>query len=283
MLHSRIIASILVKNGIAVQSYGYKRYLPVGSPIITAEHLCSWGADEIVLLDIDASTNNTKPDTKLVEQVRQVCNIPLTVGGGIHHMDDIAQLMHAGADKIVLNNAFLCHPSLVRDAAHRYGNQCIIISIDAKENSCGPGWKTYSKSAPSEADTDVISAAKKAQDIGAGEILLGSVDRDGTYEGYDLKLIEVVHQTLSIPIIAMGGAGKIQHFMDVLDFPYVAAAASNIFHHSEHSLALIKKAVRERGAMPRPNNTLAYANNAQRDDGRVLKRTDLTHFRLHDD
>ncbi len=271
MLKKRIIATILVDHGIAVQSYGFSRRLPIGSPVIAAEYLDRWGADEIVLLDIAASKRHTVPDPRLIEKVSRACSLPVAVGGGISTLAQIAELMSAGADKVVVNTAFLRQASFVSAAAHRYGRQCVIVSIDAVA-AASDRWAVYSATCPDRAGEPVGPLAAHAQEQGAGEIMIGSVDRDGTRRGFDLGLARHVRDHVSVPLIAVGGAGCPRDFLEVLEVPATAAAAGNYFHYFEHSIALAKKAMSGDGADVRMSHALGYQRHKQSTDARVISR-----------
>ncbi|MCW8914493.1 MAG: HisA/HisF-related TIM barrel protein [Magnetovibrio sp.] len=270
MVKKRIIATILVRNGIAVQSYGFSRYLPIGCPVITAEYLDRWGADEIVLLDIGASRNEQSIDPALVQKVARAARIPLAVGGGIKNMEQIAELMANGADKIVLNTVFLENPQFISEAAHIYGRQCIIVSIDAVKDKTAGIWASYSNARPDLAGEDVFALTARAEEMGAGEILLASVDQDGTCAGYDLDLVHKAHEQLDVPLISLGGAGAPNDFAEVLKGPCAAAAAGNYFQHFEHSIALVKHALHDLDYAVRKHRVLHYDAIEQTNNGRVL-------------
>lgn len=266
MLRKRLIGTILVKDDVAVQSYGFKRYTPIGSPVICAEYLDAWGADEIALLDISASKRGSGPNLEMVSKVAAKSRVPLMVGGGICTMKDVHDTVEAGADKIAMNSAFIRQPKLLREASESYGAQCIIASLDAIRTPAG-----YSLYMDPQG-RDIISAAKFALELGAGEILLNSVDQDGSLGGYALDLVSSVNKTVNIPLIALGGAGAPLHFEELLREPNVAAAAGNYFQHFEHSIAVLKHHLVSKGFPIRQKSGLEYVNINQTPDGR-LKRT----------
>lgn len=239
MLKKRIIANLVVKDGVVVQSIGFRKYLPVGKPDIAIEFLNQWGIDEIILTDISASTLGKGPDFKMIRNATNKCFIPLTVGGGITHVDHIKELMHCGADKIALNQAALHQTNLITEAAHVFGNQSVVISIDGI--STVDGYKVYDYLNKRITDYKVGLFAFTREELGAGEILINSVDRDGSYLGYDIQLINQVCSTVNIPVIACGGAKNANDMIVVLKATNAsAAAAGNFFHFTEHSVNTTK-------------------------------------------
>jgi cyclase len=244
MLKKRIIANLVVKNGVVVQSIGFRKYLPVGKPEIAIEFLNQWGIDEIIMTDISASALRRGPEFKMIRNATIKCFAPLTIGGGITHVDYIKELMQCGADKIALNQAALYQTNLITEAAHVFGNQCVVISIDgiATDN----GYRVYDYLNKKATDYEPGSFAHANQQAGAGEILINSVDRDGSYLGYDLALINDVCSKVNIPVIACGGAKNASDMIEVLKVTNASAAsAGNFFHFTEHSVnttkALLKK------------------------------------------
>jgi cyclase len=266
MLRKRLIGTILVKDNVAVQSYGFRRYTPIGSPVICAEYLDAWGADEIALLDISASKNRSGPNLEMISKVAAKSRVPLMVGGGISTMKEVHDTVEAGADKIAMNTAFILQPELLREASENYGAQCIIASLDAIRTS--DGYSLYRD----DEGRDIVTAAKLAEELGAGEILLNSVDQDGSLEGYALDLISKVNRAVNVPLIALGGAGAPLHFEEILNEPNVAAAAGNYFQHFEHSIAVLKHHLGTKGFPIRQKSGLEYMNVSHTLDGR-LKRT----------
>ena len=204
MLKKRVAATLVVSNGIVVQSINFKKYLPVGKPPIAVEFLNQWGIDEIILLDISASRNNKEPDFEMIKKASAKCYVPLTVGGGITCVDHIKELMHCGADKISLNHSALVKPRLITDAALLFGDQCVLVSIDAVKTE--KGYRVYDYVNKLILDKSPGQLAKEVQSMGAGEILVNSVDKDGSYTGYDISLINAVCNEVTVPVICCGGA-----------------------------------------------------------------------------
>ena len=269
MSPKRLIGCILVRNQIAVQSFGFRHYLPIGKPEIVAEFLNRWGVDEIVLLDMDASPEGRSPNLKMVQEVAAKIFTPLTVGGGVSSLSDFQALLHAGADKVSVNTALTKSPELLREAAECAGSQCVIASIDAQFSDAG-----YRTRDLTGFDSLLVEdAARLAEEMGAGEILLNSVAHEGSRNGFDLPLINQVCALTSIPIIAMGGAGHPMHVVDVMQIESVSAVAiGNMFHHSEHSVAMIKAYVKSKGLAVR--TATGFENNYGEfdEDGRLLKK-----------
>ena len=239
MLKTRIIAVLIIKNGIVVQSVGFERYLPIGSPSVAIEYLNKWGIDEIVYLDIDATPMGRKPQFQHISEYSKHCQVPLTIGGGIKEVDDIKRALHGGADKIVINSAALRNRRLINEGARLFGTQCIMISIDAKMISENE-YETYVNSGSIVTGWTPAEHATMAVENGAGEILLNSIDRNGSKQGYDVGLIKQVENIVNIPIIVCGGAGHPKDFREVLLYNISAVAAGNFFHYSEHSVTTLK-------------------------------------------
>ncbi|TGK83412.1 imidazole glycerol phosphate synthase subunit HisF [Leptospira montravelensis] len=244
MLKKRIIAVVIVKDDIVVQSIGFRRYLPIGKPEITLEFLTSWGIDEIVYLDISATKNQKQPNYDLIRKAAKKCYVPLTVGGGIRRMDQVHELMSAGADKVSLNHIAYNEFSFVKEVALAYGNQCVVTSIDVIKTASG--YQVYDYIKKQGIELNPADYAKRLADSGAGEIFLNSVDRDGSYLGYDLDLIQSVTNSVSIPVICCGGAKNASDMVHVFSNTKVsAAAASNFFQFTEHSVNVSKSFVRK--------------------------------------
>ena len=244
MLKKRIAANLVVKDGIVVQSINFRKYLPVGKPSIAIEFLNQWGIDEIILTDISASRYKRAPDFKMIRNATQKCYVPLTVGGGISDINHIKELMHCGADKISLNQSAIYKPELITQAAHIFGNQCVVISIDAIHEKTS--YKVYDYLKKQPLDITPHEFAKKVEDMGAGEILINSVDKDGSYAGYDIELINAVCNVVTVPVICCGGAKNAKDLIDVFKATKVSAAsAANFFHFIEHSVNITKANVRK--------------------------------------
>lgn len=244
MLKKRIIANLVVKNGVVVQSIGFRKYLPVGKPDIAIEFLNQWGIDEIILTDISASARGIGPDFDMIRKATKKCFVPLTIGGGITHVDHIKELMHCGADKIALNQAALYQPEFITEAAHIFGNQCVVVSIDGIQTANGYWVYDYlQKKITGHKPGDF---ARMAQEAGTGEILINSIDRDGSYLGYDLPLVNEVCAHVNIPVIACGGAKNASHMIEVLKHTNASAAsAGNFFHFTEHSVNITKTHIKK--------------------------------------
>ncbi len=274
MLKKRIVAVLLVKDDIVVQSIGFERYLPVGKPAIAVEFLNQWGIDEIILLDITASRKRREPNFATVRALAQYCRVPLTVGGGITHLAHIHELMHCGADKVAFNQAALHHPDLLTEAARVFGDQCIVASIDVRSvSNC---YLIYDYLTGQTLDQSPCGHASRLQAMGAGEILLNSVDRDGMKSGFDLDLIKQTADVVTVPLIVCGGAGVPAHFLDVLEKTSVSAiAAANFFHFFEHSVTITKALTHRHHAVRHETHAL-YQDNSLDAMGRLLKKPDAT-------
>lgn len=272
MLKKRIAATLIVKDGIVVQSINFHKYLPVGKPSIAIEFLNLWGIDEIILLDISATRNGKEPDYELIKNASRKCYVPLTVGGGISKVKHIEHLMQCGADKVSLNSSSISNPQLISEAAHIFGDQCVVVSIDAVQTENGYRVYDYLSKKPLKLAPD--DWAIKAQDFGAGEIYINSVNRDGSYKGYDIELINKICSTVSIPVICAGGAKNADDFIKVLNETNVSAAsAANFFHFTEHSVNTAKSMIDK--YIPVRIETFAnYADNNFDEHLRLLKKSD---------
>lgn len=239
MLKKRITATLVVKDEIVVQSIGFKRYLPIGKPAIAIEYLNSWGIDEIIILDISATVNGRMPNYEMIRNASLKCYVPLTVGGGICDIKHIKELMQCGSDKVALNHSAIFQPELIKHAAQIFGNQCVVVSIDAVNTS--DGYRVYDYITQKALSITPAEMAKKSVELGAGEILINSVERDGSYLGYDKVLINSVCTEVTVPVIVCGGAKNAKDMIDVLQNTSASAAsASNFFHFTEHSVNITK-------------------------------------------
>ena len=272
MLKKRIAATLVVKDGIVVQSINFKKYLPVGRAAIAIEFLNQWGIDEIILLDISASSAKRGPDFNMITKSSAKCYVPLTVGGGITGINDIEELMLCGADKISLNQSILHKPNLVTQAAKMFGNQCVVASIDAVKTD--RGYQVYDYLTGSVLPESPSMLAAKCEDHGAGEILINSVDKDGSYNGYDIPLINSVCESVAVPVIGCGGARNANDIINVFQKTKVSAAsAANFFHFTEHAVN-ITKAVINRTIPVRVEAYADYTGNKFSEDLRVNKKDD---------
>lgn len=249
MLTKRIIPCFDVLDGRVVKHVGFlENRRDAGDPVVLAERYSAEGADELVLLDISASEEGRLATLRVVEEVATKVNIPLTVGGGVSEMEDVRSLLLAGADKVSMNTGAVRNPQLIREAARRFGDQCIVVAIDANLNGTMGTYEVMIKGGKVGTGQDVISWAKKAVSLGAGEILLTSFRQDGTREGFDLTLTRLVANAVPVPVIASGGAGKKEHFASVLTEGMAdAALAASIFHFEETSIQQVKSHLRQRG------------------------------------
>jgi len=240
MLTKRIIPCLDVKDGRVVKGVNFVNLKDAGDPVEVAAIYDQAGADELVFLDITASHEKRSIILDVVAATAEKVFMPLTVGGGISTIDDIRALLNAGADKVSLNSAAIKNPGLVTEAAERFGSQCIVVAIDAKKN--GKAWDVYINGGRIKTDREAVRWAKTAQALGAGEILLTSMDADGTKDGYDLALTRAICSAVNIPVIASGGAGKIEHFYDVFAKTGAdAALAASVFHYRELEICKIKE------------------------------------------
>ena len=239
-LAKRIIPCLDVTNGRVVKGVNFIGIRDAGDPIEISRRYDDQGADELTFLDITASSDDRDLILHIIEEVAAQVFIPLTVGGGVRKVEDVRRLLNAGADKVSINTSAVQNPELVREAADRYGSQCIVVAIDAKraEN----GWQVFTHGGRNATGLDVIEWAKKMQALGAGEILLTSMDRDGTRNGFDLALIRSVSDTVEVPVIASGGVGNLQHLVDgIVDGHADAVLAASIFHYGEYTVRQAKE------------------------------------------
>jgi imidazole glycerol-phosphate synthase subunit HisF len=245
MLKKRVIAVVIVNQGIVVQSIQFNQYLPIGKPEITIEFLNSWGIDEIIYLDISATRKSVEPDYEMIRRSAKKCFVPLTVGGGIRNIKQVSELMHAGADKVSVNNTSLNNLTLISKIASLYGNQCVVASLDVIKTK--EGYEVYDYVSKKTIGKSPVSFVKELEYNGAGEIFLNSVDRDGSYQGYDIELVRKVSEAVDIPVICCGGAKNASDFLEVFSKTNVSAAgAANFFHFTEHSVNTTKSIVSQK-------------------------------------
>lgn len=247
MLSKRIIPCLDVFMGKVVKGINFINIKEVGDPVASAKFYNDEGADEIVFLDITASYEGRKTMLDIVEKAAENIFIPLTVGGGIRDIEDIRNTLKAGADKVSLNSSAVKNPDIIDKASSKFGNQCITIALDAKRRKDNTGFNVYINGGRTDTGLDAVKWAKEAQKRGAGEILLTSMDYDGTKAGYDIPLTKVICSEVSIPVIASGGCGRIEHFYDALkDGMADAALAASLFHYRELSIRQVKEYLKDR-------------------------------------
>lgn len=244
----RIIPCLDVKDGRVVKGVNFVNIIDAGDPAEVGAAYDKSGADELVFLDITASSDARTTAVEMVRQVAQKVFIPFTVGGGIRTVDDFKVILREGADKVSVNSAAIMNPQLISDAADKFGSQCVVVAIDAKRRSDGSGWNIYKNGGRIDMGIDAVEWAMKADSLGAGEILLTSMDGDGTKAGYDLELTEAVAENVSIPVIASGGAGTMEHFYEAFTVGKAdAALAASLFHFKEMEIRDLKQYLRNKG------------------------------------
>ena len=249
---NRIIPCLDVHNGRVVKGVNFVDLRDAGDPVEIGKAYDKAGADELVFLDITASSDARETVVDMVRKVAETVFIPFTVGGGIRTVDDFRALLREGADKISINSSAINTPRLISDAADKFGSQCVVVAIDAKRRADGSGWNIYKNGGRIDVGIDAVEWAKKVEQLGAGEILLTSMDCDGTKAGYDLELTRIIAEEVSIPVIASGGAGTLEHFEEVLtDGKADAALAASLFHYKELEIREVKEYLREKGVSVR--------------------------------
>jgi len=248
MLAKRIIPCLDVDNGRVVKGIRFVSLTDAGDPVEQAKRYDEEGADELTFLDITASSDTRDIVTELVRRVADEVFIPFTVGGGLRSVEDIRAILRAGADKITLNTAAVENPRLISDCAETFGSQCIVVAIDARRRAGGSGWEVFTHGGRRAVGMDALEWSVRAQNLGAGELLLTSMDRDGTRDGYDIELTRAVSDAVRIPVIASGGAGRVEHFYEALvDGGASAVLAASLFHFGELSIGDVKNYLRGRG------------------------------------
>jgi len=247
-LAKRVIPCLDVTAGRVVKGVNFVALRDAGDPVEIAARYDAEGADELCFLDITASSDERDIIVHVIEAVAERVFIPLTVGGGVRKVEDVRRLLNAGADKVSINTAAVQNPELIRAASGRVGNQCIVVAIDAKRRADGPGWEVYTHGGRRSTGIDAVDWARRMQEAGAGEILLTSMDRDGTREGFDLGLTRAVSDAVTVPVIASGGVGTLAHMAEgVLEGGADAVLAASIFHFGEYSVRQAKEYMRSRG------------------------------------
>ena len=246
MLKNRIIPCLDVKNGRVVKGINFVDLKDAGDPVIQAKIYSDGGADEICFLDITASNENRDTIYDVVEKTSKKCFVPLTVGGGVRSIEDINKLLSCGADKVSINTAAVKNQKVVEDSSKKFGSQCIVVAIDAKRS--GNKWEIFTHGGRNKTGIDAIEFSKKMEESGAGELLVTSMDRDGTQVGYDLELMSKISSMVNIPVIASGGVGNLDHLVDGIKIGSVSAVlAASIFHYGKHSIKEAKEYLDSKG------------------------------------
>lgn len=247
MLTKRIIPCLDVKDGRVVKGINFVQLMDAGDPVSVGEAYSKAGADELVFLDITATSDARATVVDMVRKVAEKVFIPFTVGGGIRTVEDIRAMLREGADKCSLNSAAINRPEFISEAAEKFGSQCVVVAIDARRRPDGSGWNVFRNGGRVDTGLDAVEWAAKADQLGAGEILLTSMDCDGTKAGYDLELTRQIADEVSVPVIASGGAGTCEHFYDAFVKGHAdAALAASLFHYKELEISEVKKYLSER-------------------------------------
>lgn len=246
MLKLRVIPCLDVKEGRVVKGVNFVSLRDAGDPVEQAKLYDAAGADELTFLDITASVENRDTILDVVRRTAEAICLPLTVGGGVRTCADMRRLLLAGADKCAVNSAAIKNPDLIREASERFGSQCIVVAIDARSNGQGR-WEVYAKGGREPTELDVVEWARKMQDLGAGEILLTSMDRDGTRAGFDLDLLRAVCNAVTIPVVASGGVGELQHFVEGAEVGASGLLAASVFHFGQFRIDEVKNALNKAG------------------------------------
>ena len=240
MLKYRIIPCLDVKDGRVVNGVNFENLTDAGDPVSQAQFYYQAGADELCFLDINASKENRSTMFEMVKKVAEKCFIPFTVGGGVSKIEDFSTLLKCGADKVSINSSAIENPKLISDASRKFGAQCVVVAIDVKKNSSG-NYEVFTRGGSKATGLDAVNWAIESQKLGAGEILLTSMDRDGTKSGYDLELIKKITSVINIPLIASGGVGTLDHLAEGLKSGASAVLAASIFHFKTHSVQEAKQ------------------------------------------
>ncbi len=252
MFTKRIIPCLDINNGRVVKGINFVNLMDAGDPVEVASAYDKAGADEVVFLDITASSDGRNTVVELVRKVAEKLFIPFTVGGGIRSIDDFRAVLREGADKVSVNSSAIERPELVAEAAEKFGSQCVVVAIDAKRRTEGEGWTIYKHGGRIDTGIDAVEWAERVCSLGAGEILLTSMDCDGTKAGYDIELTKTIADAVKVPVIASGGAGTKEHFLDALTAGKAdAALAASLFHYKELEISELKKYLRQNGVSVR--------------------------------
>lgn len=252
MFTKRIIPCLDVHNGRVVKGVNFVNLVDAGDPVAVGAAYDKAGADELVFLDITASSDARTIKLDMVRRVAETVFIPFTVGGGIRTVEDFKLILREGADKVAVNSAAIMNPNLISEAADKFGSQCVVVAIDAKRREDGSGWNIFKNGGRVDMGIDAVEWAMKANELGAGEILLTSMDCDGTKDGYDIELTRTISENVSIPVIASGGAGNMEHFKEALtEGKADAALAASLFHFKELEIRQVKEYLRKEGVSVR--------------------------------
>lgn len=247
MLARRIIPCLDVQNGRVVKGTKFKDIKDVDDPARLGKFYSDSGADELVFYDITASNEDRKTSLEFVKKVAREINIPFSVGGGVSTLDDFRYILRSGADKVSVNSSAVKNPLLIKEASERFGNQCVVLSIDAKKNK-EDSWSVYIKGGREKASLDAIEWARRGVELGAGEIVVNSIDEDGMKKGYDLELLKKITESVNVPVIASGGAGKAEHFLEAVKYADVdGILAASVFHFGEIKIEELKKYLKNNG------------------------------------
>ncbi len=246
MLAKRIIPCLDVNHGRVVKGKQFQNLRDVDDPVVLGKHYSESGADELVFYDITATHEARETFSDTVRAIAEELTIPFTVGGGIRKADDFRTMLLAGADKVSVNSAAVMHPEIIRESAERFGNQCVVLSIDGKRNTNG-GWDVFVEGGRKNTGLSVVDWARRGVELGAGEICINSMDCDGEKNGYDLELLRVLSEELPVPIIASGGAGTMSDFLEAFRAGADAALAASVFHFGEISISDLKKYLSDQG------------------------------------
>jgi cyclase len=245
MLKNRIIPCLDVKNGRVVKGINFVDLKDAGDPVEQAKIYSDGGADEICFLDITASNENRDTIYDVVEKTSKKCFVPLTVGGGVRSVEDINKLLNCGADKVSINTAAVQNPEVVLESSKKFGSQCIVVAIDAKKN--GEKWEVFTHGGRNSTGINALEFASKMEKFGAGELLVTSMDRDGTQSGYDIELMQKISSSINIPVIASGGVGNLNHLVDGIKSGASAVLAASIFHYGTYSVNEAKEYLASKG------------------------------------